>query len=159
MKLEINLGETFADESTASEAIVKECAARFLRQHDLTEDVRRRFKQITDEEIRAVVQPLIQEALAEGFQPTDSFGSPKGEPTTLREMIVKEVKRDIGASKQPGYHGSKQTLLEEVVGREVERAVREDLKQAMDEARKQVRAAVEQKGAEVLAQTIERLSR
>lgn len=159
MKLVIDLGETFADEQSASKAIVQEAARRVLAQRDLTEDVRRRVKQITDEEIRAAVGPMLEQALFEGVQPTDSFGTPKGERTTLRDMVVQEVRRDIGASKQPGFHGSKQTLLEQIIGREVERVVREDLKQAMDEARKQVRAAVERKGAEVLAQTIERMAR
>lgn len=159
MKFEIDLGTTFASDAAVSEAIVQECARRLLQQYELTDDVRRRMKQVTGDEIRAAVQPLIQAALDEGFQPTDSFGSPKGEPTTLRDMIVQEARRDLGASKHPGHHGSKQTLLEEIVGREVERAVREDLKQAMDEARKQVRAAVEKKGAEILAQTIERMAR
>lgn len=159
MKFEIDLGTTFASDAAVSEAIVQECARRLLQQYDLTDDVRRRMKQVTGEEIKAAVQPLIKAALDEGFQPTDSFGSPKGDPTTLRDMIVQEAKRDLGASKQPGYHGSKQTLLEEIVGREVERAVREDLKQAMDDARKQVRAAVEKNGAEILAQTIERMAR
>jgi hypothetical protein len=160
MKLVVDLGETFANEQSASDAIVQEAARRVLGQRDLTEEVRRRVRQITDDQISAAVKPLIDAALSEGFQPTDSFGSPRGEPTTLRDMVVKEVRYGLEASKQVGYSGrNQQTLLQEIIGREVERVVREDLKQAMDEARKQVRAAVEQKGAEMLAQTIERMAR
>lgn len=159
MQLVIDLGETWADEQSASDAIVEEAARRVLAQRDLSEDVRRRLKQITDEEIRAAVQPMLVQALEEGIQPTDGFGSPRGEPTTLRDMIVKEVRRDLSASRSSPASSGRRTLLEEIVSREVERAVGNDLRQAMDEARKQVRAAVEQKGAEVLAQTIERIAR
>lgn len=153
-KIEIDLG------GVGAEAIVDRAVSALLENWDLREAIRKRVEALTYQEILVQVRPMLEEALTASLQPTDSFGKPKGEETTLREVIVKKVEAELKEAKprDGGYH-QRETLIDQIVGREVAKVVGEDLREAMIGARKKVREAVEAKGAEVLAETIARMAR
>lgn len=156
----IDLGEVWADEQTASDAIVNRAAAKLLEGRDLHHELRRGVDATADAVIVEMLRPMIEEAVAMVVQPTDSFGEPKGERTTLREVIIKHVEKELrSTSSRDSLSRPRQTVLEQIIDREVQRVVGEDLREAMDAARKTVREAVQAKGAEVLTDTVLRLAR
>lgn len=156
----IDLGEVFADEATVSEAIIARAAAMLLEDYELKILFRKRVENIADAEILRQIEPLVEEALEAAVQPTDGFGNPRGEPTTLHMVVVKRVTEELKtAGQRDSVSRHRENLLDQIVGREVSRVVGEDLREAMKEARRQVRDAVEKKGAEILAETIHGLAR
>jgi len=59
----------------------------------LVEAVRKEALAQVEPLIRERVDGIVTEALTTGYQPTDTFGDPKGEPTTLRSMIAETAKK------------------------------------------------------------------
>lgn len=158
----IELGDLYGEGNVATQ--IAEAAARRLldEQSGAAEEFRRRVKNISDEEIRTAVTPIIAQALEEAVQPTNAFGQSVGERTTLREVIIKAVMADLQqATRNMSSSSGRQppTMLQNIIGNEIAKAVQEDLREAMSEARAQVKAAVEAKGAEILTETITRLAK
>ena len=50
-----------------------------------------RFAELLDQKIEAVATPIILEAMTRPMQPTDQWGNPVGEPTTLAGVISKRI--------------------------------------------------------------------
>ena len=53
--------------------------------------VRDRFDELLNQQIDAIANPIISAALTKPMQPTDQWGNPIGEPTTLAGVISKRV--------------------------------------------------------------------
>lgn len=118
----------------------------------------RRVQAIRDEEIREALRPVMAEALEQAVQQTDSFGTPRGEPRTLRELVVEEATKML-REKRYERGRQKETLVEKFVRDEVERTLRAELTAAVNEAKAEVVAAVRDNAAEVIAETIDRARR
>lgn len=121
--------------------------------------VRDRVNRVRDEVIVERVTPLIDEALAAAVQPTNRFGEPAAEPTTLRSVIVREATAWLTKPSGDGFARDRKSNIARIIGEEVDRAFNRELKAAIDAAKAEVSAAVQAKGAEVLAQTITDMAR
>lgn len=121
--------------------------------------VRERVNQVRDEVIVERITPLIDDALAAAVQPTNRFGEPSGEPTTLRSVIVQEATAWLTKPTGDSFTRSAKTNVAKLIADEVDRALGRELKTALDQAKADVTAAVKAKGAEVLAQTITEMAR
>ena len=113
-------------------------------------------QRIRDDEIREQLRPLIADALARSVQPTDHFGNPKGEPTTLAEVITKQAKAEATAPRDQGYGKPKRTLVQEIVAKEVDRTFRAELAKELEAGKAEVRKALREQGAAILQQAIEK---
>lgn len=120
--------------------------------------LRERIAAIQDEHIRAAVLPDIEAALTRAVQPTDHYGQPKGEPVTLHEVITEKAMSWLTTPASERYGESRMTPVERLIKEEVERAFAREVKAALDEAKQQVKDAVQQQGARVLAETITRMA-
>ena len=158
----IDLGKIYGEGSVAN-SIAEHAARQLLKaESEVANEFHSRVKRITDEEIGKTIQPMICEAISAAVQLTDSFGQSKGEPTTLREIIVKRVEEELRSAQRADYIDTRHRnlpLLQVMIEREVARAVKEDLTEAMNNARKQVKEAVEAQGAAILTETIQRMAR
>ena len=148
---------------TTIEELVFDQAARliaFSPDRDNKAMVRERLDAISAEEIRARVVPHIEVAIAESVQPTDTWGKPKGDPVTLREVIVTEARKLLTAKTRDrdDYRGPERTLVDRLIATEVAKAVHKELTGAIAEAKEQVTAAVKAEGAKVIAETIVRMT-
>lgn len=153
-------GEPVEEPMTMEDAVVEAAARQVLAsaKSDVRELVREAARKQIGESIRAIIEPLIVEALTASIQPYNSYGEPKGEPVTLREVIVKKATEEFRLPSSRNYHPDKATLIEAVIREEVHKALKKDLVDAISEARKQVLAAVQEKGAEVIAETITKMA-
>lgn len=164
-KIEIDLAQFLGvpdDEFNFRDVVVAEAARRALDGETRTA-VRERVTRIADDEIRSVLKPMIEEALTRAIQPTNSYGELKGAETTLREVIVERTRKwmtevDPDAARRLNSTGARPTRIEAMIEKEVAVAVRTDLKDAMEEARKQVADGVREKAAEVISETIARMA-
>jgi hypothetical protein len=114
--------------------------------------------QIDDAIKSAVVEKakeVAERVLAEPLPKVDTYGQviPGGPSETLTEKIAAEVKLQImdRAGNYDSYGARKSnSVLHEIVHKEVKQVIGEDLKAELGEARKQVREAVKGKVADLL---------
>lgn len=120
--------------------------------------LRDRVKRIRDEAIRAQVEPLITEALSAPMRVTNSFGEPTGSETTLRALIAEQATAALKVSdtRNPNRFPERDTTLTKFIRDEIDRALKAELKKALDEAKAQVLARVQEAGGEVIADTLKR---
>lgn len=160
--------DDYAPIETTLETLVLDLAARKVadmstRDRELTTEIRSRVAQLRDDEIRAHVRPLIEEALTRSLQRTNSFGEPAGEETTLRDLILAEVGAEVKrlASVKTDRYAARsdaRTPLQEMIEKEVGAAFAKDVRAELDKAKAEILAAVRAKGAAVLAQTVQDLA-
>lgn len=158
----IEMNEAYGEDGNAASLILNLAAAKLLAslQQDVRSDLRGRAKELADAELRVLLRDPIKQAIGQAFQPTDAFGEPKGEPKTLREVIVEEATKQLRKPDRDSYSNRRgETLVQVIVREEVQRALRAELQEAMKQARAEVMAAVREQGSEVIAETIARMAR
>jgi hypothetical protein len=158
-------GESITSPTTVEE-LVLDLAAKALVDRTIAKagkqwpgDMLDRVRNIRDEQIREILGPMVTEAVERSFTPTDTFGSPRGEPTTLRDEIVKQGVQWLQGREGEFRNPSRRTHIQQLIYDEVERAMAKELKDAMAKAKAEVLAAVQAEGARVLANTIASMSK
>lgn len=108
----------------------KDDEARERFNAELADEVQRRFSDLLDAHLGPQVEAVIDAGLSEEYQPTDLYGTPKGDKQTLREAIASKIERAMTVrDNRPGYHSSdrEKTALEKFVDEAVHKHVREQL--------------------------------
>ena len=125
---------------TIGDRVVEDIVSRLSSETDYWGGMRARVERIRDEEIREQVRPLIESALTEPFRKTTSYGEAVGPETTLRSLIVGEVKDYLGkpASSSSGRYGEGKTFIAGLVAAEVDKAFREEVAAAVKQVRESV---------------------
>lgn len=158
--IEINMGELMGEVENLGEYIADRAAVRLLNQHATdVEKFKQLAREITTQEIRAAVAPLIASAIEVALQPTDTWGSAKGPALTLREAIIEAAVRELRKPDQQRGSSSRRTLVEDIIALEVQNVLRKELQEEIKAAREQVLEAVRTAGSEVITETIARLTR
>lgn len=141
---------------TLAEMVARMMLDRILRERNADDSLygstRARIKAITDEEIRAAIQPQIARALDGPIAITNEFGRPVGEPKPLAELIVSEAREFL--SKPADRYGTEGTVLRKMIREAVEGALKKELAEALTEEKAKVVAAMRAKAAELIADTI-----
>lgn len=108
---------------------------------DYYSTLKTRIEQIRDEAIRAAIEPVIAEALSKPLVKTNSWGEPQGKETTLRELIMEQVRKTLGISTEGTYrNGSyeRSTTLEKLVRGQVATAINDEIAEAVKAAKEAV---------------------
>lgn len=147
------------------EQVVAQAARQMLQRYVYDEDgnqgvtsselARRIENTIADairEQARKAAPKVAEEVLERGTQKTNNWGDPDGPKVPLSTVIAEEVYRHLRDG-QTGRSGP--GVLELMLKREVERALREELHEALDEARAKVVAAVKDEATKALAKAID----
>jgi len=93
--------------------------------------------------IRERVDEIVTEALTTGYQPTDAFGDPKGEPTTLRMKIAETAQAWL---KKRNYRESEiQELVSETTRKVWANELEKEAKAAVDEIKSGLRSKLSDK--------------
>jgi len=150
---------------TTVEAVVLGMAAdRLIEQmarsgYDWRSDLARRVASVRDDMIAAALRPDVEAALLAPVQKTSNYGDPLGAPTTVRDLIVAKVEEWLTSANRDSYKNPRGlTKPQEIIAGEVDRAMGKEMKDAIDAAKAEVVAAVQAKGAEIMAQTIAKLA-
>lgn len=119
----------------------------------------KRIRDIRDEEIREQLRPMVAETLSASIQRTNHYGEPTGDPVTLREVVAETGRKLLIEPQRNGSgYSTNETLVRRLIREEVDAAFGRELKAALDEAKAEIRTAVQAKGAAVLAETIQRMA-
>lgn len=129
-------------ESTLGQVVASILATRLVK--DRPEEYNTLLRQITsirDEEIRALITPLIAEGIEGSFQRTTNYGEPHGPQVTMRQIIMDEVKKalTVPVGNPTNYGGNvKDTLVQKLI----KDAVAAEFAKVVAEAIKDVRAEI-----------------
>lgn len=121
-----------------------------LRKEKRYGEIQQQVTTIRQDEIREQIKPIVEAAIATPFGQTNTFGEPTGNPTTLRELIVKEVQEYLG--KRDRY--SEPTTVQKFIAAEVHKALTAELLAAIADEKAKVVAAVRAKAAELIADAV-----
>lgn len=152
-------GEPVQEATTVEDVVLGLAANKLLASSvkaEASSFLRQRVESIRDEEIRAQIRPLITEALTKSLQPTGAYGEPKGEPTTLSEIIAKQALAELQTPRDQGYGRQKRTLVHEIIGKEVDHKFTAELKKEIEAGKEQVRRVLREQGAALIAEAVEK---
>lgn len=139
-------------EKTLGDAVAAQIAADLKRDEGYS-TLRRRVMELRDQEIRTQIAPIVAKAIEDPVQRTNEYGRPVGEPTTLTELIVKEVHAYL-TRRSDQYRSGSQTVVEKFVADAVDKVVKRELAEVIVEEKAKVVAAVRAKAAELIAQAV-----
>lgn len=115
------------------------------------------FKERLNSAINADLGAILDDELQKLYQPVDWSGQPKGEPTTLSQMVGEQAKTYMAEamsepskfdSNRGGHRGKLKKFIDEEVGRQFEG----ELKKTVIPAKEAVLEAVRKRGAEFMTQ-------
>ncbi|MEU8035691.1 hypothetical protein [Streptosporangium sp. NPDC049078] len=150
LNLDTKVSSNYSGTSTLAELICRQALDK-LAKGPAWDDLAKRVREITTEEIRAHVTALIKDAMTGDLRRTNTYGEPYGEPTTLRTLIAEEAKT---ALTRPSDRSSRTTVLQELVRNEVVAAMRAELSTAIADERAKVVAAVRTQAAQLIAEAV-----
>jgi hypothetical protein len=105
--------------------------------------------------IRGELDKLVAEALAGAVQPTNQWGEARGEPTTLREVILKDVAAWLNEARPTtGSRRDQLSPFRRMLEEEIEKAVKGDLADVMAKARETVKAKIQVVATEQLGSVL-----
>ena len=141
-------GPYVAGERTVAHLVAEIIVDRLVQERDRWYELRQTVTEIKREVIREAVRPMVEQAIAEPIQKTNSFGDAVSGPTTLREVIVDEARKVISSKDPNDYRGDKGTFLVRVVREEVAAALRAEIADAVKQAKASVAGEI---GSQVAA--------
>ena len=100
--------------------------------YDIRSTIESEIRNVASEKARAV----ITEVLAGPIQRTDGYGSPRGETTTVREMVMAEVDKWMKLPKSDGYN--RNDTMGDALKKIVDEILRNELKGTIAAAKKKV---------------------
>lgn len=138
--------------ATLGDLVVAELAQRFMQTDDWS-TLRRRIREIRDEEIRTQVTPMIAEAVAKPIQRTSSYGTPVGEPISMREVVIEEARKVMQVVKEP-HSRNAEPIGRKLIREMVEKEMRAELGEAIKDEREKVVAAVRAQAADLITEAV-----
>lgn len=106
--------------------------------------------------IDKAIEERVAAELARPVTPTDGYGHPKGEPTTLGEVIDQRIAQWLSQRTGDSFSNNRTTNLQKLINDAVGAALTRDINGAIDAAKLEVTAAVKAQAAQVLAETLTR---
>lgn len=122
-------------ERTIGDIVAEQITAALIKD-DRWNSLRTKMLDIRSEVIREALAPVVEKALSETFQKTNSYGEPIGGETSMRQVIAKEAKQFMT---QPAdtYNRDKGTVLQMMIRREVAAVLTTEVAEAVKQARDQ----------------------
>jgi hypothetical protein len=154
--------EDFSAEPRTVEDLIIDHAAHILAARAASEerrDLSNRIRAIRDDEIRALVAPMVATAIDEAVAKTDNYGARVDGPTTLRTVIMTKAVEALTATSRndrSSFNDRPKSVLDVLISEAVSTAVTKELREALDKGRADVVSALRANAAQVLADTIAR---
>lgn len=122
--------------TTLGDRVVTELISQFVGESGY-DGLKDRVRAIRDEEIRAAVIPAIADAMTKPIALTNTYGEPSGRTATLHELVMAEAQRMLAKSGDP-YGRDRSTAVQKMVREAVESAFKEEVAEAVKQAREAV---------------------
>lgn len=147
-------------EQIITNGVTRIVADRILSDRNRYQSIRKNVEDRIAELVAEKVDARITAALEEPRQPTDGYGQPKGEPTTLNEIILQRVDAHLREMTGDNFRNqARMTRLERLASEAIDRKWDAEVRASIEEASMQVRQKVAARAAEVLTESIKAVTR
>lgn len=148
-------GEEHGEPSTLETLVLDEAARQVVASlpREIRAGLTQRVTEIRNDLIRDLARPIIMEALSTPLQRTNTYGEKIAGETTIREIIVTETQAWLTGRQRSGSTTTV-TNVQALIREEVAAALKKELTAEIDAAKAEVRAAVKDQAAALLAGTI-----
>ncbi len=154
LKIELDVEEI---ERRIIDAAAEKMLCRF--RDEAAERLAQRIDDLRDDKIMEELSPMITAALSEPIQRTNRHGEIQGDPRTLIELITETIQAQLKMPKPRGQWNRTENALSKFVEEATSYELEKDLRIEFDAAKATVKKAVHQKGAEMLSEMVEKLSK
>lgn len=134
--------------------LVAEKLVRAAAGDDSWPTLRDRITQIRDEKIHALLEPLIAEAFSEPIQRTTNYGSPLGEPVTLREVVIAETQKVLAGWTTNYSLDRGEPLGQALIRQMIHKELRTELSGVIKDERQKVVDAVRGAAADLITEAV-----
>lgn len=145
-----DIEETVSEDLTLGDEVAKRIT-KLLTKDDAWDGLRKRFLAIRDEEIRAAIKPIVEEAVIGAIELTNGYGERSGQTTTIRELVMAEAKKQFT---ERSDYGRGSTLAQRIVTEQTNQAFARELLAEITEEKAKVVAAVRAKAADLIATAV-----
>jgi hypothetical protein len=132
---------------------------------ELWQAVERSLHEQIDAIVATKVGPIIEAILSKPLQPTDGFGNPLGEPTTLTEVVAKRLEgwaqdpvddrgQVVSARSDSWNRQQAKPRIEALIKSVIDRHMAEHLSRHVEQLRTQLKAGAEKTIAEAIARRL-----
>ena len=144
-----------SEEITVLDAVIDRAAKDLLR--DVSYDVKREITTAAGKAAKEQAAAAIIEVMAGPIQPTNHFGEPSGQPTSLRELVSAEVTAWLRKTpnRNSGAYERDQPPFVQWLREVVDKALREELKAPVAEAKKAAVDRVRDQAADLVAAAVQ----
>lgn len=101
-------------------------------------------------------QRLVREALEGEIKPTNRYGEPQGEPTTLRDLIRQDIAAYLAEPAKQWRSDERKNGFRALLREQVDEAMSKELHAVVADARRKVSEAVQQKASEMFSNLADR---
>lgn len=106
--------------------------------------------------IEAKATELVDAAIEQPFQKTNTWGEPTGAATSLRELIDAKIKEFLVARVDSYPRNGNQAYIQNLVGNKVAAELEKEFKESIQQGKEQLLAAVKNRAAEVISESMRR---
>lgn len=160
MTLTLNVADMLGDPAELRSNIIDEAGERLADK--FRGDVASEMKQLVRKHLEGYVASRIDELFSKSFQETDHYGNSRGTPPkTLAELIVEDAKRymtekvNARSGNRDGAYGSDAVPRYVWLARSAaEEMVKREMKDAIEEAKAEIKRAVAGKMADVFRKAL-----
>lgn len=142
---------------TLLDAIVDRASERLVEKvlRDDYTSIRMRITETRDEMIREAIAPSIAAAMDAPIQRTNEYGERRGEPTTMRQVVIDAVHNEARAQLRTGNNGNyNKTILQQLLDQTVPKVLAKELGDEVAAAKATLRAAMQKSASQALADAL-----
>ncbi len=137
---------------TLGEAIIDRVADLLVQTSD--RELRLAVNQVRTQEIKDQVAKQVEAALVEPLRQTNTWGEPTGEPTNLRNEILRIASKAVELPARSNSYQAEKSVLQRIISEEVDRVLAKELADVVKAEKEKVVAAVRAKAADLIATAV-----
>lgn len=144
-------------ESMICERAAQIVAARVVADSDQYPTIREATKKLIGEKVEERVAAAVDRVFTEARTPTDTWGNPKGDPTTLAEQVEAKVEAILSKHHNADRYNRGEdsgTIVDKVIAAQVKAQVEKQVTAAVREARDKVIAQVSDVAGREIAKAV-----
>lgn len=136
---------------------IKEVARTFSQDRDVKREIQDKVQQTITDHVQKLVTEAVSSFIKEPIQPTDGFGSAKGEPTSFAALLDAQVAQAITKrTRSNGLDNVQETIIERAVRTEIKDTVTKAVKAEVGAQRDAIVKKVAASTASVLTEGLKR---
>lgn len=113
-----------------------------------------RVSRVRDEILREKLEPILDAAVAAAIQPTNKLGEGTCEPVTLNDIILQRGQAWLEETIESRTSRGRVSRIQHIINEAVDRTFTSELAHAVNAGKEQIKAALTQHAAALLAETL-----